>query len=111
MKNLLLAGIAATTMSFASTAFAKDLLVKNQSGETIVGVFARNLSTNWLSGDLLGGDVIPSGTTAIVWIPNDYCGPWRVGFDAPDNFERKYVSNNICNADYVVVRRGDAGRY
>lgn len=98
-KAGLVAATAAVTMAMVMPAQALDRRVKivNQTGYTIVRFFGSNKGADTWEGDILGNDVLPSGSSVVINFNDDsgYCKfDFKAVFEDGDELVKQNV--NVC---------------
>jgi hypothetical protein len=99
MKHFLVAAALAVLISATGTASALDRKVRisNSSDYDIVEFYASNTGRNNWEEDILGADILPSGSSVMVNI-DDGSGYCRFDFKAvfEDGDEAISSNNNVC---------------
>lgn len=104
-KRLVIATAAMALL--ATSAFAQGLTryqirVLNDTSSPIVGIYARNLSTDQLYGNLLRSRVPVNGTTTVTLEDGTRSCFWRIQADLADGREARH-NLNVCNSTSWTV--------
>lgn len=106
-RRLFVAVLSAAVLSFAMVAHAidRDFTVVNNTGDTIVNLYASPTSTTTWGGDLLGSDVLANGASvSLHYTPSMYRGQCVFDIKIVDTDHAQHVVSgvNLCTITTVT---------
>ncbi len=103
--GLTLSGCVETTTTTVTSAQNRNVLIVNQTGRTIFRFFGSNVGTSSWEEDILGNDVLPSGSSVNINF-NDGSGYCNFDFKIVFSDGSSLIENNInvCQVGTYTIR-------